>query len=192
MNSHTPTSLVRNDLFDPQKGYTTGRPKIIFIIWYLFKIIFFQTSLPWPNIIKIFLLRFFGAEIGRNVLIKPRVNIYMPWKIEIGDNSWIGEGVEIYNFASVKIGAQCCISQRAFLCAANHDYRDVAMGYRNNPIELGDGSWVGACAFVGPSVRIGTDAVLTAGSVVTKDMPSNMVCSGNPCVPITKRWRDIN
>jgi putative colanic acid biosynthesis acetyltransferase WcaF len=134
------------------------------------------------------LLSVFGAVMMKRIYLKPRINIHIPWKLSIGCDTWIGEGVEIYNFANVSIGSNCCISQRAFLCAANHNYSDPTMKYRNAPIKIMDGAWIGACAFIGPGVTIGIDTVVTAGSVVTKDLPDGMVCSGNPCVPIRARF----
>jgi putative colanic acid biosynthesis acetyltransferase WcaF len=86
------------------------------------------------------------------------------------------------------IGAHCCISQRAFICTGNHDFRSVRMAYRNLPIVIENGAWVGAQVFVGPGVTIGTDAVATAGSIVTSSIPSGMICSGNPCEPTRQRW----
>lgn len=182
-------SRVRNANFDSRLGFERGVTTFWFAIWYFVKIVFLSSAVPWPVAIKRVVLRAFGAKIGVGVSIKPRVNIHFPWKFEVGDFSWIGEGVEIYNFETISIGANCCISQRVFLCAGNHDYRDQAMRYRNAPIYISDGVWVGACSFVGPGVRLGVDSVITAGSVVVDSVPPNMVCSGNPCVPIRVRWR---
>ena len=134
------------------------------------------------------LLRVFGARIGRGVVIKPRVNVHFPWKLEIGDHAWIGEEVFILNLEPVTIGMHCCISQRAFLCTGNHDYRAEDMRYRNRPIFIADGGWVGAQVFIGPGVIIGRETVITAGSVVTRDQPPQMVCGGNPCGPRGPRW----
>jgi putative colanic acid biosynthesis acetyltransferase WcaF len=92
------------------------------------------------------------------------------------------------NFEPVTIGAHCCVSQRAFLCTGNHDYREPDMRYRNQPIQIEDGAWVGAQVFVGPGVAIGLDAVILAGSIVKANIPPGMVCSGNPCRPNKPRW----
>jgi putative colanic acid biosynthesis acetyltransferase WcaF len=127
--------------------------------------------------------------VGRGVVIKPRVNIHLPWKLVVGDFAWIGEEVFILNFEQVTIGTHCCISQRAFLCTGNHDFRQPDMPYRNRPITIEDGAWVGAQAFVAPGVTIGSDTVVTAGSVVTKSQPPQMVCGGNPCFPTKPRWK---
>lgn len=180
---------VRNDLFDPRLGLDRGRPFVIELLWYACKVSFFQSSLPWPSAMKCFLLRCFGSEVGRGVVIKPRVNIHLPWKLVVGDHVWVGEEVFVLNFARVTIGRQACISQRVFLCTGNHDYRDPAMPYRNRPITIGEGAWIGAQCFVAPGVTVGDEAVVTAGSIVSKDQPMGMICAGNPCVPLKPRWR---
>jgi putative colanic acid biosynthesis acetyltransferase WcaF len=179
---------VRNDLFDPGKGLDRGHSRLIEAVWYLFKCAFFLTALPFPSGIKVIILRCFGASVGRGVVIKPRVNIHFPWKLSVGNHTWIGEEVFILNFEPVTIGAHCCVSQRAFLCAGNHDYRQPDMQYRNRPIVIEDGAWIGAQAFVSPGVTIAMEAVITAGSVVTKNQPPKMVCGGNPCAVIKPRW----
>jgi putative colanic acid biosynthesis acetyltransferase WcaF len=179
---------VRNDLFDPAVGLDRGRPKIVEMIWYGVKCVLFLTPLPFPSSLKRIVLRCFGARIGRGVVIKPRVNIHLPWKLSVGEHTWIGEEVFILNFEWVTIGAHCCISQRAFLCTGNHDFREPTMPYRNQPIVVNDGAWVGAQTFVAPGVTIGCEAVISAASVVTRDQPPRMVCSGNPSAPVRCRW----
>lgn len=183
---------VRNDLFDGRPDLDRGRPRWVEAVWYLVKCAFFLSALPWPGSLKCALLRGFGARIGVGVYVKPRVNIHFPWKLEIGDHSWIGEEVFLLNFEPIVIGAHCCISQRAFLCTGNHDFRQPNMRYRNRAIVIEDGAWVGAQSFVGPGVTIGSEAVIAAGSVVTKDQPEQMRCAGNPCVPIGSRWADAD
>jgi putative colanic acid biosynthesis acetyltransferase WcaF len=157
-------------------------------VWYLVKCAVFLSPLPFPSRLKCSLLRAFGARIGEGVVIKPRVNIHLPWKLVIGDFTWIGEEVFILNLEPVTVGAHCCISQRAFLCTGNHDYTEPDMPYRNQPILIEDGTWVGAQVFVAPGVIIRSEAVITAGSIVTKDLPSGMICSGNPCTAFKHRW----
>jgi len=182
---------VRNDLFDARLGLDRGRSKLCESTWYLMKCLLFLTPLPVPSAIKRWVLRWFGAQVGRGVVIKPRVNIHFPWKLSIGDHTWIGEEVSILNFEPVKIGAHCCISQRVFLCGGNHDYRVPDMRYRNRPITINDGVWIGAQAFVAADVTIGREAVIMVGSVVTRNQPIQMVCSGNPCVPLKPRWQEL-
>jgi len=179
---------LRNDQFDPSDGFERGRSLPIEAAWYLCKVCFFLSAFPWPSSFKCRLLRWFGARIGRGVVIKPRVNIHFPWKLSVGDHSWIGEESWILNFEPVQIGAHCCISQRAFLCAGSHDYRSIRMRYRNSSITIGDGAWIAAQVFVAPGVTIGEEAVAVAGSIVVNHLPAAMVCAGNPCRPVKTRW----
>lgn len=186
--SPKPQLQVRNDLFDARMGLDRGRPLFIEAVWYLCKCLFFLTPVPVPSAIKRIILRSFGARIGRGVVIKPRVNIHFPWKLAIGDHTWIGEETFLLNFEPITIGEHCCVSQRAFLCTGNHDYRQPSMPYRNQPITIEDGAWVGAQVFVSPGITIGAETVIAAGSVVTKNQPAGAVCSGNPCTVIRRRW----
>ena len=189
MNSTAPrSSRIRNDLFDHSKNFDLGKPRWVFALWYLLKCIFFLSPFPWPSRFKSWLLRMFGAEIGQNVYWKTRVNIHIPWKLRVGDFTWVGEEVNIINFAPVGIGAHCCLSQRSFICSGNHDYRSPDMRYRHAPIILEDGVWVGAAAFVGPGVTVGTDAVITACSVAVKSLAGGWVYAGNPCQSVRRRW----
>lgn len=171
------------------EGFDRGASKAKEVCWYLFKMIFFLSSFPYPNALKRFILRCFGAKIGDGVIIKPRVNVHFPWKLYVGNDVWIGEEASLLNFEDLKIGSNVCISQRAYLCGGNHDYRAPSMPYRNGPITLEDGCWVGACCFVGPGVVIGTDTVVSAGSVVTSNLNENAIYKGNPAVFIKDRWR---
>lgn len=183
---------VRNDLFDPEQGLDRGRPIWIEALWYALKCLIFLSPWPFPSWFKCQILRCFGAAIGKGVVIKPRVNIHFPWKLEAGDFTWIGEDAFILNLEPVRIGSHCCISQRAFLCTGNHDFSKRQMPFRNRPISIEDGAWVGAQVFVSPGVTIGSEAVITAGSVVTGSLPAGMVCSGNPCAPIKPRWTNYS
>lgn len=179
---------TRLDQFDATRGLDRGRGKFVEMLWYMVKCGFFLSPLPWPRRLKCGLLRLFGAKVGVGVVIKPRVNIHFPWKLELGDHVWLGEEVFILNFEPVKIGSHGCVSQRAFLCAGNHDYRDPAFSYRNAPITVGRGAWIGAQTFVGPGVEIGEETVVAAGSTVTRTLPPNRIFRGNPATDCGQRY----
>jgi len=175
--------------FDSTIGLDRGASRIKEILWYLVKVFFFLSALPYPNGLKVWLLRSFGAKVGQGVVLKPRVNIHFPWKLEIGDNVWIGEEAFLLNFEPFSIGNNVCISQRSFLCGGNHDFRNPAMPYRNAPITLKDGCWVGACCFIGPGVTIGEDTVVTVGSVVVSDQKPGRVITQIPVSGSKHRWK---
>lgn len=133
------------------------------------------------------LLRLFGAEVGRGVVIKPGVRIKEPRMLRVGHHAWLGEDCWIDNLDAVWIGEHVCVSQGAYLCTGNHDWSDPAFALRTAPIRLGTGSWVGARSFIGPGVVLHSHAVATAGSVVTRDVPAWEIHSGNPAVFHRKR-----
>ena len=133
------------------------------------------------------LLRAFGAIIGEHVVIKPGVKITFPWRLTVGSHSWIGEDVTLHNLAPIHIGHNVCLSQRAFLCTGSHDWSHPHFELITKPISVEDSAWVCANVFVGPGLTVETGAVATAGSVVTHSLPANMICTGNPCVPVRPR-----
>ena len=134
-----------------------------------------------------FLLRLFGARIGSEVHIYNSATIYMPWNLEVGDWSSIGEHAFIYNLGRVTIGSKTTISHRAHLCAGTHDYTDRSLPLLKLPITIQDSAWVCADVFVGPGVTVGEGAVVGARSVVVKDVEPWMVVAGNPAIAIKKR-----
>lgn len=134
-----------------------------------------------------FLLRLFGAKIGKNVHIHPAAKIFIPWNLEVGDWSSIGFDALVYNLGMVRIGSKATVSQRAHLCAGSHDFRDPAMTLTKPPIEIGNEAWICADAFVGPGVRVGSRAVVAARAVVVKDVGDGDIVGGNPAKSIGKR-----
>ena len=111
----------------------------------------------------------------------------MPWNLEIGDYSAIGEDALIYNLGKVTLGNNVTVSHRAHLCAGTHDYTEATLPLLKPPITLADNVWVCAQAFIGPDVVIGEGGVVGAAAVVTKNVGSWSVVAGNPAVFIKKR-----
>jgi putative colanic acid biosynthesis acetyltransferase WcaF len=156
-------------------------------LWYGVNAVLFHSWLCPFYAPKRHLLRLFGARIGAGVVIKPRVNIKRPWRLEIGDHSWIGEGVWIDNLTMVAVGSNCCISQGAYLCTGNHDWSDPRFSLLAKPIVVADQAWIGAGATVGPGVSIGEGSVATLGSVVVSDTLPWHVYAGNPATKVRTR-----
>lgn len=165
--------------FSPD-GFDKGGGFLKQALWYFINAMFVRASWNPFMSIKIWLLKAFGAKIGKGLVIKNNVCVKFPWKLEIGDNVWLGEGVWIDNLDNVFIGSNVCISQGAMLLTGNHDYTVYNMPYRNAPIRIVDGAWIGAKAVVCPGVNVNANAILTVGSVATKDMEENGIYQGVP------------
>ncbi len=133
------------------------------------------------------LLRCFGAEVGRDTHIYPGVKIWAPWNLSIGDEAGIASGATLYAQGRISIGKHAVVSQGAYLCAGTHDFEMPGFPLITKPIVIGDEAWVAAQAFVHPGVTIAEGAVIGARSVVTKDVPAWTVCSGFPAKPLRKR-----
>jgi len=176
----------RLDMFELPAGFR-GRSAPFVQFWWIVQTLIVK---PLPQIcyrIRRLLLRAFGAKIGAGVKIRPGVEITYPWKVVIGDNSWIGDGVTLYSLGPISIGSDSVISQNSYICAADHDYSNVSFPIRARPVELGDQVWIASDVWIGPGVKVADGVVVGARSTVTKDLPAGTICVGSPCKPIKRR-----
>ncbi len=168
-------------------GYEPGAGVLRRVLWYLINAAVFATSIVPLSAPKRALLRAFGAQVGAGVVLKPRISIKHPWRLHIGAHSWIGEGVWIDNLVQVTIGANACLSQGALVLTGNHDYNSRTFELLTRPVNVDDGAWIGAKAIVCPGVTVGRNAVVTVGSVLTRDAEPEGVYAGNPAQRIRTR-----
>ena len=159
-------------------------------LWYFINVLFFINPLNPSILVKVLLLRLFGAKVGTGVTIKPAVNIKYPWLLEIGNHVWIGEEVWIDNLTTVQIKNNVSISQGAMLLTGSHDYKRPTFDLVIGKIVVEEGAWIGAKAIVCPNVVCGSHSVLAAGSVATKVLEPYTIYQGNPAE--AKRVRIIN
>jgi putative colanic acid biosynthesis acetyltransferase WcaF len=155
-------------------------------LWYAVHELFICSGQP-ISALRIFLLRLFGAEIGKGVVIKPRVRVKYPWKLKIGNHSWVGEDVWIDNLGEVIIGSNCCLSQGAMLLCGNHDYKRSTFDLMVGDIRLEDGVWIGAKSVVCPGVICHTHSVLSVGSIASNNLEAFGIYRGNPAVIVKER-----
>jgi putative colanic acid biosynthesis acetyltransferase WcaF len=168
-------------------GFQRGRPWWFEALWLAVKWLFFLNPVPWPSAIRVPLLRAFGAKIGERVVIRSNVNITFPWRLEVGNDVWLGEEVLILSLAQVTIESDVCISQRAFLCTGSHNFRAENFDLITKPITVRGRSWVAAQAFIAPGVEIGEGSMVAVGSVVSQSVPAKTLVRGNPAV-VVKRF----
>jgi len=164
-----------------------GRPAWFVQLWWLAQAILFQPS---PQLLyewRAFLLRLFGAKIGKNVKIRSSVKITYPWKLTVGDNSWVGDDCDLYTLGKISIGKNVALAHRVYLCTGNHDYTSLTFDILSQDIVIEDEVWLPNDVFVGPGVTIGEGCVVGARSTVLADLPGGMVCYGSPAKAIRPR-----
>jgi putative colanic acid biosynthesis acetyltransferase WcaF len=164
-----------------------GRSALVVVLWQLVQSTLFGLSPPPFYSWRRTLLRLFGAKIGRKVLLRPTARVTFPWKVEIGDFSWIGDHVEVYSLERITIGRHSVVSQRSYLCTASHDMHDLAFAYVTGPINIGDQVWIASDVFVAPGVAIGRGAVVGTRSTVFSDVPPEVVAFGSPARTMKQR-----
>lgn len=164
-----------------------GKSKIFVQLWWLVQATVFRLS---PQVLygwRRFLLRMFGAKIGKKVIIRPTARITYPWKVSIGDYSWIGDDVVLYSLGEIEIGNNAVISQKSYLCAGSHDYKKKDFPLTKSKITIEDGCWLATDVYVAPGITVQEGTIVGARSSVFKDLPKMKICVGSPAKPIKER-----
>jgi len=164
-----------------------GRSSFVVQLWWFIQSTLFAFSPQLLYAWRCWLLRLFGAKIGKSVLIRPTVKCVYPWKLTIGDYSWIGDDVSLYTLGEIEIGANTVISQNCYICTGSHDHTSPTFDIYAKKISIGDEVWLASDVFVAPGVTIGNGTVVGVRSTVLNDLPEGMVCYGNPAKPIQPR-----
>ena len=165
----------------------TMREKMARVLWATAQATLFRLSFHNCYGWRRFLLRRFGASIGRDCIVRRTARIECPWNLVMGDDACLGDRVNAYCLGRVTLGRRVSVSQDAQLCAGSHDHTSSAMPLLRPPITIGDDAWIAAGAFVGPDVTIGDGAILGARGVAMRDLDSWTIYSGNPATEIRRR-----
>ncbi|GGH24418.1 sugar O-acetyltransferase [Sphingobacterium alkalisoli] len=116
--------------------------------------------------------------------IEPPFRCDYGYNIEIGENFYANYNLTVLDCAPVRIGDNVMIAPNVSLFTAghpiHHELRNTGLEYAI-PITIGDNVWIGGNTVINPGVTIGENTVIGSGSVVTKDIPANVVAVGNPC-----------
>ncbi len=157
------------------------------LLWAVVEATVFRWSFHTMNRWRAFLLRRFGARVGKGCVIRRTVHVEMPWHLEIGDHVCLGDRAILYCLGRVVLHDWVSISQYSHLCAGTHDHTRHDLPLTTQPIEMEEHVWVAADVFVGPGVRIGRYTVVGARSSVFTDLPAEKICVGTPARPIKDR-----
>ncbi len=157
-----------------------GRSNLVVLLWQFVQATLFawspQPAYGWRR----WLLRLFGATVGRGVIIRQTARVTYPWKVSFGDHSWVGDHAEIYSLSEITIGRNAVVSQKSYLCAGTHDHGDLSFPLVGRPIVVGDEAWIATDCFIAPGVTIGRGSIVAARSTVLHDVPSAVVVAGYP------------
>ncbi len=151
--------------------------------WFIFCVWTPKPLNPW----RLFWLRVFDAKIDGTPFVHQRARIAVPWNLTLHDRACLGDRANAYNLAEIEIGARATVAQEAYLSTASHDFGRAEMPLTGAKITIGEDAFIGARAFVLPGIMIGARSVIGACSVVTKDVPADVVAAGNPCRTIKSR-----
>ncbi|GAB2832615.1 acetyltransferase [Microbacterium insulae] len=155
------------------------RPRWVVYAWGVVELLFVTNPWQISSRVRIAALRAFGARIGDGVVFRPRTRVRFPWKLEIGDRSWIGEGVWFHNQARITVGSDVVLSQETMLTTGSHAvHRDMALITR--PIRVDDGAWVTTRCLVLGGSHIGRSAVVQPCTVVRGDVPPSVIWGAPP------------
>lgn len=125
----------------------------------------------------------FGS-VGESVWVQQPITLARGKTVSIGSYCYINSGLILIDDYKITIGSKCMLGTNVTICTTGHpvhpELREQG-GMYSFPVVIGDGAWIGAGVIILPGVTIGANAVIGAGSVVTKDIPANMIAAGNPC-----------
>ncbi|TXJ23437.1 MAG: putative colanic acid biosynthesis acetyltransferase [Chitinophagaceae bacterium] len=183
------TKEVRH-IHDQESAYSspwTKMQRVKMFLWeYVWAILCSWTPKP-ANPWRLFWLRVFGARLYGKPFVHQRARIQIPWNLIMHDRACLGDRAAAYTLGIIELKAHCTIAQEAYLCTGTHAFNLKSMNLVTMPITIGEHAFVGARAFVLPGITIGQYTVIGAGSLVSKDMPSKMICAGQPCKPLRER-----
>ncbi len=168
-------------------GHFSRREKIGRLLWVIVQGTVFRFSPRRADNWRAWLLRRFGARVGRVKLLRSTVRVEVPWNIEIGEGAQIGDRVYLYSLGPIRIGAHSVISQFCHLCAGTHDFERSDFPLLRMPITIGEHCWIATESYISPGVTIGDGVVVGARGAVIQDLPEWTICVGSPAKPVRAR-----
>ena len=164
-----------------------GKSKIVVQLWWILQATLFAWSPQYFYGWRAFLLRLFGAQIGKKVKIRSSVEVTYPWKVKIGDYTWVGQNAVLYSLGNITIGSHVSISHRVYVNTGGHEYDKKTFDIFSKPVVIEDECWITNDVYIAPGVTIGKGTIVSARSSVLKDLPAGKICVGTPAKPIKDR-----
>jgi len=153
------------------------------ILWALF-----CSWTPKPfNPVRLLVLMLFGADVRPSAFIHSRARVTHPWNLTLRSRACLGDRSHAYALGPITLEAGPTVAQEAYLCTGSHDFKNPSLPLVTGPIVIGANTFVGVHALILPNVKIGAQAIVGAGAVVTRDVPAHTTVAGNPARPISSR-----
>lgn len=138
---------------------------------------------------RVQLLKDLLGSTGENVYMEPNIRVDYGYNIHVGDNFFANFDCTILDVCEVRFGSDCMLGPGVQIYTATHPIHPIERNSGKEyakPIHIGNSVWIGGSAIINPGITIGDNAVIASGSVVTKDVPPNVIVGGNPAKVIKK------
>lgn len=180
-----------NNVSDPyRRASFSFRNRLMRFAWGIVYGMLFRTS-PRPfHAWRAFLLRCFGAKLGKGCRIYAKASIWAPWNLFCDDVVTVADEAIIYNPKPVFLGSHSVVSLQAYLCGATHDYNHPDFPLVAESIRIEAYAWVCARATVQMGVCVAEGAVLGLGGIATKNLEPWSVYVGIPARKVKDRIRN--
>lgn len=135
------------------------------------------------------LLKELFGSTGETYHVEPPFRCDYGYNIHVGENFFVNFDTVFLDVCEIRIGNNCFIAPGVHIYTATHpiNYKERATGLEfGRPVKIGNDVWIGGKSIINPGVTIGNNVVIGSGSVVTKDVPNNVVIAGNPARVIKK------
>lgn len=170
------------------KNRLSFRNKIGRLAWNIVCLLLFKPAIgKYLNFWRVFLLRMFGAHIGKNCSIASSVRIWAPWNLRMHNFTLIDRNTRCYNPGLIEIHSESIISENVFLCTASHNIHSKEHELVIQPIVIGENVWIAADAYINMGIIIGNGAIVAARAVVVKNVSDWTIVGGNPASIIGNR-----
>jgi putative colanic acid biosynthesis acetyltransferase WcaF len=165
----------------------SGSQRLMRGLWEFCWIVFCAWTPKPLNEWRLFWLRVFDAKIDGKPFVHQRARIAIPWNLILHDRACLGDRANAYSLGEIEIGARATVAQEVYLDTGSHDFNSPGLKLVTAKITIGEDAFIGARAFVLPGVTIGARSVIGACSVVTHDVPEDVIAAGNPCKVLRNR-----
>ncbi|MGA1811053.1 acetyltransferase [Frondihabitans sp. 4ASC-45] len=193
MDEHTSETASIDDLRvislakAPGEQAAWDRPRWVVYAWSIAELLFVTNPWQISSRLRVAVLRAFGADIEDGVIFRPRTRIRFPWKLHIGRDSWIGEGVWFHNQDHIYVGHDVVISQETFLTTGSHAHR-LDMALITRPIHIEPGVWITSRCVILGGAHIGRSALVKPMTVVGTEVKPNTIVQGSPWAVVGRRF----